>query len=399
MQVETPASRFFGRTAGDIPKLLLKPYARLLQTQDPAATINRLFCSQHVADLRLIVAMALVAVYLVLILGLPLSLESALRQWPALSTGLHWKWAHIGSMMLASFLTFFTPTLAVLGAVLAWAYQAGSARLGIVDLFACEIGTLCRVLTVVDTVSRYVDRFGQGPRTDSTGVPQPRQYTSQEDYFPVYENNTKDLQSLEAKVVINITAFYTYMKAVRDSQRALADIAAHRVETEQASQQGALLGPQQDATRNLVYMLFLGLESARLAITDLVEFEPENAENTIVILLSELEAYRFLCSQFTDKQDPRHQRLALRACGYRQLVPKLCSLVESRRAAGRSADEATPAKLNGSSQWERALRLVPELQKKHKALVELLDASTIPVTPPNRDLAEQKNSTEEKPFR
>jgi hypothetical protein len=47
------------------------------------------------------------------------------------------------------------------------------------------------------------------------------------------------------------------------------------------------------AARNVVYMLFLGLESARRAIADLVEFEPERAERTIVILISELEAYRF----------------------------------------------------------------------------------------------------------
>lgn len=377
MQVAARASRFFRRTADDIPKLLLRPYARLLQTDDPAATINRLFCSEHVADLRLIVAFALVAVYLVLILGLPLSLESALRQWSTLPADMRWKWVHISSMTLASFLAFFTPVLAVLGAVLAWAYQAGSARLGIVDLFACEIGTLCRVLTVVDTVSRYVHRFDQGPRIESIGLTQPHQYTSQENYFPVYENNTKDLQTLEAKVVINITAFYTYMKAVRDSQRALADIAVHPVETKPPTEKGSVLWPHQEATRNLIYMLFLGLESARKAVADLIEFEPENAENTIVILISELEAYRFLCSQFTDEQDIRHQRLAMRACSYRQLVPKLCHLVESRRIAEKTRDEASADKFPASSQWEPALRLVPELQKKYKALMEPLQGSAV----------------------
>lgn len=377
MRVAARASRFFGRTADDIPKLLLRPYARLLQTDDPAATINRLFRSEHVADLRLIVAFVLVAVYLVLILGLPLSLESALRQWPTLSADMRWKWVHISSMTLAGFLAFFTPVLAVLGAVLAWAYQAGSARLGIVDLFACEIGTLCRVLTVVDTVSRYVHRFDQGPRTESIGLTQPHQYTSQENYFPVYENNTKDLQTLEAQVVINITAFYTYMKAVRDSQRALADIAAHPVETKPPTEKGPVLWPHLEATRNLIYMLFLGLESARNAVADLIEFEPENAENTIVILISELEAYRFLCSQFTDEQDIRHQRLALRACSYRQLVPKLCHLVESRRTAEKTCDEASADKFSAPSQWEPALRLVPELQKKYKALMEPLQGGAV----------------------
>ena len=53
-----------------------------------------------------------------------------------------------------------------------------------------------------------------------------RHFTSEENYFPVFENNTRDLQSLEAHVVINITAFYTYMKAVRDSTRSLVDMGA-----------------------------------------------------------------------------------------------------------------------------------------------------------------------------
>jgi len=73
-----------------------------------------------------------------------------------------------------------------------------------------------------------------------------------------------------------------------------------------------------EALRNLVYLLFLGLESARHAITGLVEFEPEKVERTIVVLISELEAYRFLCGQFTDEQDVRHQRPILRASDYRE---------------------------------------------------------------------------------
>ena len=48
---------------------------------------------------------------------------------------------------------FFVPVVGVVGAVIAWAYQSGSARLGVIDLFACEISTLCRVATVVDTAA------------------------------------------------------------------------------------------------------------------------------------------------------------------------------------------------------------------------------------------------------
>jgi hypothetical protein len=130
---------------------------------------------------------------------------------------------------LSSFVAFYTPMLGIFGAVLAWAYQAGSARLGIVDLFACEIDTLCRVALVADSVARSIGTFQHGlpgRNGEVNSVSPARHFTSEENYFPVFENNTRDLQALEARVVVNITAFYSYMKAVRDSTRFLMDISA-----------------------------------------------------------------------------------------------------------------------------------------------------------------------------
>ena len=82
-------------------------------------------------------------------------------------------------------------------------------------MFACEIDTLCRVVTVVEMVKNL---------TDSPQDSVPQHFTSEENYFPILDGNTNDLQSREANVVINITAFYTYMKTVRDSFRKGADI-------------------------------------------------------------------------------------------------------------------------------------------------------------------------------
>jgi hypothetical protein len=69
----------------------------------------------------------------------------------------------------------FVPVLGVVGAVIAWAYQSGTARLGVIDLFACEISTLCPVATVVDTVRRYAGKFDQAPTAaaHTTGPRQP----------------------------------------------------------------------------------------------------------------------------------------------------------------------------------------------------------------------------------
>jgi hypothetical protein len=101
------------------------------------------------------------------------------------------------------------------GGVLAWTYQTGSARLGVVGLFACEIATLCKVAVVVDMVPRYTALARTGPATTSrrginSDMPSvSTHFTSQESYFPVFDTSVKELQKLEADVVQNATAFYT----------------------------------------------------------------------------------------------------------------------------------------------------------------------------------------------
>jgi hypothetical protein len=334
----------------------LKFSARLLSTPDPAATINRLFQSQHVADLRWIVVLAQIGlVIMVLVAGGAVASEishqlatkgGAIDWWPAILAALK----------------FLGPAAVAFAGICAWAYQAGSARLGVVDLFACEIGTLCRVSTVLDAVHRLIERFDRGAPTGHGSKPVTRPFVSEEDYFPVFNSNNKDLQSLEARVVINITAFYTYMKAVRDSMRVLATIPVQGADLGPPSEHGAL-GPWHQSARDAIYLWFLGLESGRLAIASLVEFEPEQAERVIVVLLSELDAYHFLCNQFSDRTDIRYGRIRLRATDYHKLVPRLCRLVEAKRAEEERSSEA-------SADWLPAAILLPELQHRYSVACE-----------------------------
>ena len=359
-----------------VAKCLLKPIAVILRTGDPAATVDRFFKSPHVEDLRLIIAGGLFGLLLVLCVGLPLSAENVVvNNWAQLKSHHSiWTYARLFFSASSNFLAFFAPVLAVFGALLAWAYQVGSARLGVVDLFACEISTLCRVTVVVDAARRCVGMFEQVPVTESAGPGESaepgRSYTSQEEYFPVFEGNNRDLQTLEARVVINITAFYTFMKALRDSMRALVEIRPQAGQADSVSN-GKLAARWHDAARNVVYMLFLAMESARHAIDDLIEFEPEKMECMIVVLLSELEAFRFLSAQFTDVQDVRHARITLRGPEYKDLVPRLCRFVEAGRKSEQSVkpaaelDEPQPL-----SQWEPAWRLLPELRKRFQAAIE-----------------------------
>ncbi len=323
-----------------IARPLLYPVRLLLRRKgDEQATINRLFSSQHVRDIQVIVANAVLIFVPILFTCFLVSMDAVLAAGPAGWT-YHFWFAGLGKL-----LPVFGPALAVFGAVLTWAYQVGSARLGVVDLFACEITTLCRVAFVSDTVDRLIDRFNQGPPrapAGASGMPAIRQFTSQEDYFPVFEANARDLQTLEARVVIQITAFYTYMKAVRDSMRTLSEVGAQ--------------GAWEAAAGDVIYMMFLGLESARLAITRLDEFEAESAERRLLILIGELQAYGFLCRHF-DVSDRRYKRLEMRKADYEKLVPQLRGSVE--KGLAEKTESHSSRKI-----WKQASTLLDTLDKR-----------------------------------
>ncbi len=208
--------------------------------------------------------------------------------------------------------TYFAPAVPVYAAMIAWTYLTAATRLGVVDLFACEMRTVCRVGTAFDVSRTYIDLYKQcSKRSDEQQGEAPSQerprsssktkgFVSEENYFPVFENNSHDLEALEATVVGNITEFYTYMKVVRDLLRKVEDEPA-------GSAQGIYL--------SIIFVLFLGYESARQAIKELIEFEPTKAENMMMILMTELPCYRFLCEQYQN-DELRFKRLALRLAGY-----------------------------------------------------------------------------------
>jgi hypothetical protein len=258
------------------------------------------------------------------------------------------------------FLKLFAPTFAIVGAVFTWAYQAGSARLGVVDLFACEIDTLCRVITVVDTVGNQTKQYSFDPSKGTLDVQDKTttlaHFNSQEEYFPILANNSRDLQTLEANVVVNITAFYTFMKTVRDRLRQLAD-------ANSAIQ-------WQESMRNVTYMLYLALESGRNAMNDLVEFEPTHTERTMVILLSELDAYYFLRDKFRDPNELHNDRLILRGPTYAGLVQKINALLDCR--AKGPLDRAQHGEMRDptyeEAQWLAALQLRDSLNSRFDRL-------------------------------
>jgi hypothetical protein len=312
-----------------------------LTRDEGASTLIRLNNSQHVADLRLIFHVTV----LLMIVGIVLAIATH-------------QWLGDSNLLPASAM------VAAIGAggcgVLVWTYQSGSARLGIVDLFSCEIATICRVVTIVGVASRYVDAHGHPPA-------RPSAFTSTEDYTPIFDNNSKDLELLEARTVEPVTAFYTYLKAMRDSMRLLSTIEHPDRQTE----------PWQHGVRSVVYMLFLMLESGREAIGRLIEFDPERVQNTITILLSELVAYKFLVELAApDKEqrayDAHAARLDLRRADYLVRVPEMYFAALANR---------------DDPEWAKAVALTGELNERFRDLFgRAIDgeepAAAEPATPP-----------------
>ena len=152
------------------------------------------------------------------------------------------------------------------------------------------------------------------------------------------------------------------MKAMRDSLRKLSEMPTQPAAI---GAQTAGAADKRDAWHmalvNVIYLLYLGYESARKAVNDLIEFQPARAERSIIILLTELKCYAFLRKHFTS-DDLRRKRLELREAGYRRDIRKLYREVEA--SAGHS-DEL----------WVQARETLPVLVSRYnEALDDDLEA-------------------------
>jgi hypothetical protein len=288
---------------------IFNPFAiiRRLREERAAATLNRLLRSRHVADLRLIFS---VTGYFCIV---------------AFAVGLFFVFRP--DAQITTFGALIAGLIALASGVVTWTYQTGNSRLGTVDLFACEITTLCRVCTIVDLTRRYVDAFNadlhalddKSPN-HADQIAQTREafshYDVSESYTPIFDNNAGDLRVLEVEVVTNVTAFYTYFKAMNDARRVLTTV-------KPPVHNAAMNDGWHTAFASVIYMQFLAFESARKAVRDLVEFEPNQLDNITSILISEVCAYQFLLDYFRTvhgAEDFRYARLKMRRDDYREAV-------------------------------------------------------------------------------
>jgi hypothetical protein len=170
-------------------------------------------------------------------------------------------------------------TLGIVGgalAIFAWSYQSANIRFGIADLFTAEIGTLCRVAATSEFARRYVELYRTRSKFPSVNPSR--------DYFAAFNNNAKDLESLDGDVVGFVTQFYVCMKAVEDTLGRASDPSAGFDQW----RQNAL---------NIIYNIFLAFEAARQALSVLVDDRKERKRYLLIAMLSEIPAYLLLVEQ------------------------------------------------------------------------------------------------------
>lgn len=149
-----------------------------LSAAESASTLYRFFRSKHVIDLMVIFQLA----FLFLILSAILFIWNGIVSFFPLPSA-------SGAARLTAYLAPDVGKIfAFCSVVIAWAYRSASARLGVVDLFACEISTLCRVGSLFDIGKRLVDQHDNPPR-EPHGAADPQvnrsaSFVSQEQYFP-----------------------------------------------------------------------------------------------------------------------------------------------------------------------------------------------------------------------
>ena len=308
---------------GKLDRVIVACFTELFRDQlkirGRATALARMLTSRHTADLRwigLIVA-ALIAVFLA------------------------YEARHLAAV--GQFDATRLLSLGVLGGALSWAYTTANQRLGTIDLFACEISTLCRVGLVLDFARKEVAKLETPPPAPAAEPATPERFTSEEKYTPVFDNNLKSLEALDMYVVCKVTEFYTYRKTMMDFMR-------------KARCTPAGSDAWRGAMEEMLYMQYLMFESARHAIEQLIEYDPDREESLINIVCSELILFPFLVR--TTNNDFRCERLRLRR---REYVAEFASI--ARRLA----------EFGDRPEWQRASTTYRELERRYRAAGLALD--------------------------
>lgn len=288
-------------------------------------TFKRLCESNHMEDLQWIASFALVALFGLLwhILQYAFSRHEASY---IISVAYSVAAADDNSSQDAEKVKFATAMLSASAAIMAWAYLAGSKRIGAIDLFASEISLICRACIVTDFAEKSISMATHGRKSTVS--------TESDQYTPFYDLQISELKPLDVDVVTAINEFYFFRKVMRSYlNRAFVE--------EDAKDRVKLFN-------DMIYMQFLMYESGRRAISHLAENGPAKLTSIMAALSSELILYKYLRHIYTG-WDFRAERLELREIEYITVLNQIKSEIKYANTE--------------NEEWKKALIMWKRLKK------------------------------------
>jgi len=148
---------------------------------------------------------------------------------------------------------------------------------------------------------------------------------AQQDYMTAFNSNAKDLELLDGDVVKYVTTCYVYFKALRDKVARLYSTSELPNSASALSNgSGSRQESSEEALLDTIFIAFVTFESARYALTAMVDDRGRQDECVLAALLSELRAYVELLGHYREfKDEVNIARITGRKRSYDDLLSEL----------------------------------------------------------------------------
>jgi len=208
------------------------------------------------------------------------------------------------------------------GTILLKLLDIAQKRLSVVDIFSSELVSAGRVFLSTDLVGETIALYALADAGFGPLLGKVSEVKRTENYFAILEKNSSDLGMLASNIIDDITSFYIFAKASRDT---MARAALWKEEFYVDDLKKA------DIAR-IAYCLFLMAIHGRKAVEALIEETELRHYATSVYSGIELKCFLFLYAALNEG-DWRHKRLSMRKDRYMAMIKQIDTALDSPQPA------------------------------------------------------------------
>ena len=179
-------------------------------------------------------------------------------------------------------------------------YEIGKRRFATVDLISMEILTIVRLLATSSFVHRTGRLYDENTHTTNAQKNAGLAYRSEaaasflqgEHCFELFHDNMKELGALNSNVVDYVTAFYTFLKSVKEQSKTFNEYLSNSEEIDQEAVNTHI--------RLIMFLTDTLMSCAHRAFANLVESSVHKAAATRMSLVVAADANNFLYKHLSD---------------------------------------------------------------------------------------------------